>query len=196
MSPTDFSKFDMTYYTKSALAGGICCGFTHGAVCPVDVVKTRIQLEPQKYNQGMVGGFRQVIAEEGVAALSTGLGATAVGYFIQGWFKFGGVEFFKIQAVKAVGDKKPNDMGVCPVLALLIIVKVILVAATVLVGPLPLDDATIQACRPTVARWMTAHASPPSWPASPAAASRSGAVGWMTSRAWRPGTIGLRGWPP
>merc|ERR1711879_773952 len=42
-------------------------------------------------------------------ALSTGLGATAIGYFIQGWFKFGGVEFFKIQAVKAVGDKKAWD---------------------------------------------------------------------------------------
>merc|ERR1719230_1965500 len=45
----------------------------------------------------MIGGFKQVIAEEGVMALSTGLGATAVGYFIQGWFKFGGVEFFKIR---------------------------------------------------------------------------------------------------
>jgi len=107
MAPaTDFSKFDSTYYVKSALAGGICCGLTHGAVCPVDVVKTRIQLEPQKYNGGMVAGFRTVIAEEGVAALSTGLGATAIGYFIQGWFKFGGVEFFKIKAASAVGEKK------------------------------------------------------------------------------------------
>jgi len=106
MVATDFSKFGVDYYTKSALAGGICCGLTHGAVCPVDVVKTRIQLEPQKYNGGMVAGFRTVIAEEGVAALSTGLGATAIGYFIQGWFKFGGVEFFKIKAASAVGEKK------------------------------------------------------------------------------------------
>jgi len=106
MAPTDFSQFDMTYYTKSALAGGICCSLTHGAVCPVDVVKTRIQLEPQKYNKGMVGGFRTVIAEEGVSALATGLGATAVGYFIQGWFKFGGVEVFKIKAAAALGEKK------------------------------------------------------------------------------------------
>merc|ERR1712217_152858 len=87
-------------------AGGICCGFTHGAVCPVDVVKTRIQLDPQKYNKGMIGGFRQVIGEEGVMALSTGIGATAVGYFIQGWFKFGGVEFFKINAAISMGEKK------------------------------------------------------------------------------------------
>merc|ERR1711879_929957 len=45
-------------------------------------------------------------AEEGMMALSTGLGATAVGYFIQGWFKFGGVEFFKIKAAGAMGEKK------------------------------------------------------------------------------------------
>jgi len=108
MSPAE-KTYDMMYYTKSALAGGICCGLTHGAVCPVDVVKTRIQLEPQKYNRGLVGGFRQVISEEGAMALSTGLTATAVGYFIQGWFKFGGVEFFKIQAVKAMGDRKAWD---------------------------------------------------------------------------------------
>jgi len=105
MAPTDFSKFDATYYTKSALAGGICCGITHGAVCPVDVVKTRMQLEPQKYNSGMSGGFRMVIAEEGVAALSTGLGATAIGYFIQGWWKFGGVEFFKTKVAASIGEK-------------------------------------------------------------------------------------------
>jgi len=98
--------YDLNYYLKGALAGGICCGITHGALCPVDVVKTRMQLNPAKYNQGMIGGFRQVIAEEGAAALATGLGPTAVGYFIQGWFKFGGVEFFKINIAQKVGEKK------------------------------------------------------------------------------------------
>merc|ERR1719225_973544 len=39
-------------------------------------------------------------------ALSTGLGATAFGYFVQGWFKFGGVEFFKIKAATALGPEK------------------------------------------------------------------------------------------
>jgi len=42
-------------------------------------------------------------------ALSTGLGATAVGYFIQGWFKFGGVEFFKINITKSMGDQAAWD---------------------------------------------------------------------------------------
>lgn len=48
--------------------------------------------------------MKKVIAEEGAGALATGLGATAVGYFIQGWFKFGGVEFFKINMARALGE--------------------------------------------------------------------------------------------
>jgi solute carrier family 25 phosphate transporter 3 len=31
--------FDLMYYVKSAVAGGLCCSVTHGAVCPIDVVK-------------------------------------------------------------------------------------------------------------------------------------------------------------
>lgn len=100
------SKYDLTYYLKGALAGGLCCSITHAALCPVDVVKTRIQLQPQKYNAGMLSGFRTVIAEEGVAALATGLGPTAVGYFVQGWFKFGGVQYFKIKMAESMGDEK------------------------------------------------------------------------------------------
>jgi solute carrier family 25 phosphate transporter 3 len=99
-------KYDLMYYVKAAAAGGICCSITHGALTPVDVVKTRVQLDPVKYNQGMVGSFRQIVAEEGAMALTTGLGATAAGYFVQGWFKFGGVEFFKIKAVEALGEEK------------------------------------------------------------------------------------------
>ena len=75
--------FGMKYYLQGALAGGICCSITHGALTPVDVVKTRIQLDPVKYNQGFIGGFKQVISAEGAGALLTGLGPTAQGYFIQ-----------------------------------------------------------------------------------------------------------------
>merc|ERR1712194_74307 len=55
---------------------------------------------------GLIGGFKTIIKEEGAAALSTGFGATAAGYFVQGWFKFGGVEFFKIKAVDTLGTEK------------------------------------------------------------------------------------------
>jgi solute carrier family 25 phosphate transporter 3 len=106
---TDWNRFDKMYYLKGALAGGICCSVTHGGLTPVDVVKTRIQLEPTVYNKGMVNGFRTIIAKEGAMALTTGMGATFAGYFVQGWFKFGGVEFFKINIAKRVGEKKAWD---------------------------------------------------------------------------------------
>lgn len=40
--------YNFMYYLKGAAAGGICCSITHGALTPVDVVKTRVQLDPVK----------------------------------------------------------------------------------------------------------------------------------------------------
>ncbi|CCC10914.1 hypothetical protein SMACR_04143 [Sordaria macrospora] len=90
-------------YARFALAGAICCSVTHGALTPVDVVKTRIQLDPATYNNGMIGGFRKVVQTEGAGALLTGIGPTFAGYFLQGAFKFGGYEFFKQQSINLLG---------------------------------------------------------------------------------------------
>jgi len=104
-SKYNWAKYDLMYYLKGAASGGICCSITHAALTPVDVVKTRVQLDPTKYT-GLISGMRKIVAEEGAGALTTGLGATAFGYAIQGWFKFGGVEYFKVQAVQALGEEK------------------------------------------------------------------------------------------
>jgi solute carrier family 25 phosphate transporter 3 len=111
MAPSiyNWDTYNTKYYLNGALCGGLCCSVTHGGLCPVDVVKTRIQLDPVTYNEGLIGGMRKVVAAEGVGALATGLGPTALGYFIQGWFKFGGFEFFKITFAKSLGDQKAWD---------------------------------------------------------------------------------------
>ncbi|KAH7342527.1 mitochondrial phosphate carrier protein [Rhexocercosporidium sp. MPI-PUGE-AT-0058] len=96
-------------YSRFALAGAICCSVTHGGLTPVDVVKTRIQLDPVTYNKGLVGGFRQVIAKEGAGALLTGFGPTAAGYFLQGAFKFGGYELFKQQSINFLGYETASN---------------------------------------------------------------------------------------
>ena len=49
------TKYDAMYYLKGAAAGGICCSITHGALCPVDVVKTRVQLDPVKVRSCGIG---------------------------------------------------------------------------------------------------------------------------------------------
>merc|ERR1712216_397054 len=58
---------------------------------------------------GLVGGFKQVIEAEGAGALATGLAPTAIGYFVQGWFKFGGVEVMKVNLSKSFGDQGAWD---------------------------------------------------------------------------------------
>ncbi|KAI3327841.1 mitochondrial carrier [Xylariaceae sp. AK1471] len=99
----------LALYSRFALAGAICCSVTHGGLTPVDVVKTRIQLDPVTYNRGLIGGFRQVIANEGAGALLTGVGPTFAGYFLQGAFKFGGYEFFKQQFINTFGIENASN---------------------------------------------------------------------------------------
>ncbi|PCG94376.1 Mitochondrial carrier protein [Penicillium occitanis (nom. inval.)] len=101
VEPKKLSGLDL--YSRFAFAGAVCCSVTHGALTPVDVVKTRIQLDPVTYNRGLFGGIRQVVANEGAGALLTGFGPTAAGYFLQGAFKFGGYEFFKQQWINQLG---------------------------------------------------------------------------------------------
>lgn len=96
-------NFTVGDYASFALAGAMGCGLTHGAMTPIDVVKTRIQLEPTVYNKGMISSFRQVISKEGTGALLTGLGPTVLGYSLQGAFKFGGYELFKKTFIEQLG---------------------------------------------------------------------------------------------
>lgn len=105
--PTKLSGLQL--YSRFAFAGAVCCSVTHGALTPVDVVKTRIQLDPVKYNKGLIGGFRQVISSEGAGAIWTGFGPTAAGYFLQGAFKFGGYEFFKQQSINYLGYETASN---------------------------------------------------------------------------------------
>ncbi|KAJ3118643.1 mitochondrial phosphate carrier protein [Phlyctochytrium bullatum] len=96
-------------YLRYAFAGAVCCSVTHGALTPIDVIKTTIQLDPQTYRGGMLPAARKIIATEGPSALLKGLGPTVAGYFIQGAFKFGGYEFFKSTLVGLVGPDRAPD---------------------------------------------------------------------------------------
>ncbi|KEF51685.1 uncharacterized protein A1O9_12320 [Exophiala aquamarina CBS 119918] len=105
--PKKLSGIDL--YSRFAFAGAVCCSVTHGGLTPVDVVKTRIQLDPVTYNNGLIGGFRKVIQNEGAGALLTGVGPTFAGYFLQGAFKFGGYEFFKQQSINLLGYETASN---------------------------------------------------------------------------------------
>jgi len=95
MSPSEFVRF--------AAAGAMCCGMTHLAVVPIDVVKTSAQANPKKYNKGWHGNTAMLLDEFGPSVLMRGAVPTLTGYSIQGIFKFGGNELIKRLLIGAFG---------------------------------------------------------------------------------------------
>lgn len=74
------TSMDYRYF----VAGGTCAAISHGITTPIDVVKTRIQADPQKFNKGMKDATLTILKEDGSDALLGGLGPTVVGYGIEG----------------------------------------------------------------------------------------------------------------
>jgi len=93
-------------YSSFFLAGAICATLTHGAMTPIDVVKTRIQIDPALARNSMFAAGSKIVAAEGLGGLMTGFGPTAVGYFVQGGAKFAGYEFWKKQFVSIAGSQE------------------------------------------------------------------------------------------
>ena len=84
------------------IAGGTSAAVSHGIATPVDVVKTKMQAEPEKY-RGIRMATRSIIEDEGPATLVGGLGPTVVGYGIEGALKFGCYESLKPVFLDAFG---------------------------------------------------------------------------------------------
>ncbi|KAJ3573989.1 hypothetical protein NP233_g2060 [Leucocoprinus birnbaumii] len=99
-------NFTFSDYESFFAAGGLGAMLSHGAVTPIDVVKTRIQVDPAFKTHSLVSGTRHIISAEGPRALLTGFGPTAVGYLVQGGAKFAGYEYWKRQFVLAAGDQE------------------------------------------------------------------------------------------
>ncbi|KAJ9136901.1 hypothetical protein NKR23_g9512 [Pleurostoma richardsiae] len=100
---TEVPTFAPTDYVKFFGAGALAATLTHGAATPIDVVKTRIQVDDAMKGLNMVAAGRRIVAGEGAAALLTGFGPTAVGYLVQGGGKFAGYEFFKKKFIEMSG---------------------------------------------------------------------------------------------
>lgn len=86
--------FSPEYYRACAIGGMLCCGLTHMAVTPIDVVKCNMQIAPEKY-KSIVGGFSMVVREQGPVGLFRGWVPTLMGYSVQGACKYGFYEYFK-----------------------------------------------------------------------------------------------------
>jgi len=77
------------------LAGGICAAVSHTIPVPIDVVKTRKQVDPTLQDKNFLDATRYIVKEEGINTLLAGLGPTTVGYLLEGALKFGVYEVLK-----------------------------------------------------------------------------------------------------
>ncbi|KAF4741150.1 Cu/Pi carrier [Perkinsus olseni] len=94
----------LDYYWKCLLGGAVACGTTHTSMCPVDVVKVNMQIDPSKYTS-LYQGWKSILHEEGLRGVTKGWSATCVGYTFQGMFKFGLNEVFKDIYNNMVGEE-------------------------------------------------------------------------------------------
>ncbi|KAK2579315.1 hypothetical protein KPH14_008267 [Odynerus spinipes] len=92
------------YFLLCGLGGILSCGITHTMVTPLDLVKCRIQVDPAKY-KSVFNGFRVTLAEDGTRGLVKGWAPTFFGYSIQGMFKFGLYEVFKVYYSALAGEE-------------------------------------------------------------------------------------------
>jgi len=104
-NPGESCEFgSMRYFALCGLGGVLSCGITHTFVVPLDLVKCRLQVDPDKY-KNVVHGFRVSLKEEGMRGLAKGWAPTFFGYSAQGLCKFGFYEVFKVFYGNAIGEE-------------------------------------------------------------------------------------------
>ncbi|KAL1919129.1 uncharacterized protein VTP21DRAFT_2511 [Calcarisporiella thermophila] len=94
--------YSPAYFELCAIGGMLACGPTHTLVTPLDLVKCRRQVNASLY-KGNFDGWAKIYRAEGLRGVFTGWGPTAIGYSLQGAFKYGFYELFKHQYSELVG---------------------------------------------------------------------------------------------
>lgn len=82
------------YFAACAVGGVIACGPTHTAVTPLDLVKTRRQVDSKLYKSNL-SAWSMIYRAEGLRGVFFGWSPTFVGYCLQGGGKYGFYEVFK-----------------------------------------------------------------------------------------------------
>jgi len=77
------------------LAGGGCAAFSHGIATPFDVIKTKMQADPDTFDSGFKDAVLSMVKTDGPSVLLTGLLPTLIGFGVEGAIKFGVYESLK-----------------------------------------------------------------------------------------------------
>jgi len=101
---TTYQYSHASKYARYAVAGAACASITHAVLVPMDVVKTRLQIQPGVF-KGAPDAFSTIYRKEGFGALLMGFSPTVMGYCVQGATKFGVFEMLKDVTGNVLGNE-------------------------------------------------------------------------------------------
>jgi hypothetical protein len=97
-------QLDVASYLRFCLSGAICCAGVHLIVTPIDVVKTKVQTNPEKY-PGAVAAFKKVVTDDGIGGFFAGWLVTFMGWFVWGGFTYSLTEQLRRYLTEYVGTQ-------------------------------------------------------------------------------------------
>lgn len=86
---------DVFTVARFMLSGGIFLSILHLVPMPINVVKTKVQMNPTVHGTGIIGMFAKVLEGEGVNACPNGWEPTSIGFFLTEGVKFYLTEYFR-----------------------------------------------------------------------------------------------------
>jgi len=95
-------QIDLTTFLRFSLSGAICASGVHLALTPLDVVKTKVQIDPDRYPK-ILPAVQSVWKEEGPGTFFTGWLPTFCGHFFAGGVLFATTEFIRRSLIDAAG---------------------------------------------------------------------------------------------
>jgi len=107
-SPIEREKdLDASSFLRFLLSGATCCSTVHLALTPLDVMKTKVQTDPEVHTDFFTS-FKILSNEGGISGFFRGWAPTFLGFFINGGITYSGTEFFRRYYGNFLGDAAPN----------------------------------------------------------------------------------------
>mmetsp|Transcript_14065 Transcript_14065/g.32744 ORF Transcript_14065/g.32744 Transcript_14065/m.32744 type:complete len:1043 (-) Transcript_14065:1599-4727(-) len=107
-SPIDREvQLDFQSYIRFCVSGAICASGVHLMVTPLDVIKTKIQTDPENY-PGPIASFQKIVDERGIGGFFNGWIPTFVGFFFWGGFSYSLTEWIRRYLLISAGPQASN----------------------------------------------------------------------------------------
>ncbi len=95
-------KIDLSTFLRFSLSGAICASGVNFALTPLDVVKTKVQIAPERYPK-ILPSFQSVWKDEGFGTFFTGWLPTLTGHFVGGGVLYGATEAIRRSLIDYAG---------------------------------------------------------------------------------------------